>query len=128
DPRRHEALAMIPRMDFDDQQVIEQMQKGYEHAGRLLRPALVKVVSNPGPAADAGPAAPAAPAAPGEEESGWDGGLESASARRTRALRSWRGGSGASSPAMQATARPPPSSPSQRRASGSSARSPSARR
>jgi len=70
DPRRHEAMTMVLRDDFDDQQVIEQMQKGYEHGGRLLRPALVKVVSNPGGAVSG----EEAPASTSEgEESGWDG-------------------------------------------------------
>lgn len=69
DPHRHEALAMVPRTDFEDQRVIEQMQKGYEHAGRLLRPALVKIVSNP--EGSTGAVDQAAPAA--DEEAGWDG-------------------------------------------------------
>jgi len=43
DPRFHEAIEMVDTEDFDDHQVIEQLQTGYKLKDRLLRPAIVKV-------------------------------------------------------------------------------------
>lgn len=48
DPRVHEALEMVEREDVPDHQVIEEIRRGYRIRERLLRPALVKVASNPG--------------------------------------------------------------------------------
>lgn len=48
DPRVHEALEMVEREDVPDHQVIEEIRRGYRIKERLLRPALVKVASNPG--------------------------------------------------------------------------------
>jgi molecular chaperone GrpE len=48
DPEIHEAVSAIERRDFDDQTIIEELQRGYRFDGRLLRPALVRVVMNPG--------------------------------------------------------------------------------
>ena len=48
DPRLHEAIEMVPSTDVPDHQVIEELQRGYKFKDRLLRPAMVKVASNPG--------------------------------------------------------------------------------
>lgn len=47
DPRLHEALDSVERTDLPDQQVFEEVRRGYKIKERLLRPALVRVVSNP---------------------------------------------------------------------------------
>ncbi len=47
DPRVHEALGSVEREDLPDQSVAEEIRKGYKIRERLLRPALVRVVSNP---------------------------------------------------------------------------------
>jgi molecular chaperone GrpE len=47
DPRLHEALGSVEREDLPDQTVAEEIRKGYRIRERLLRPALVRVVSNP---------------------------------------------------------------------------------
>jgi molecular chaperone GrpE len=47
DPRVHEALDSVERADLPDQQVLEEVRRGYRIKERLLRPALVRVVSNP---------------------------------------------------------------------------------
>jgi len=47
DPRVHEALGSVERDDLPDQHVAEEVRRGYQHRERLLRPALVRVVSNP---------------------------------------------------------------------------------
>jgi molecular chaperone GrpE len=47
DPRVHEALGSIERDDLPDQSVAEEIRKGYRIRERMLRPALVRVVSNP---------------------------------------------------------------------------------
>src|SRR5215470_2160064 len=46
DPRFHEAIEMVDTEDFDDHQVIEQLQTGYKLKDRLLRPAMVRVARN----------------------------------------------------------------------------------
>lgn len=46
DPRFHEAIEMVETEDFDDHQVIEQLQTGYKLKDRLLRPAMVRVARN----------------------------------------------------------------------------------
>jgi molecular chaperone GrpE len=48
DPRLHEAIEMVETTDAPDHQVIEELQRGYKFKDRLLRPAMVKVASNPG--------------------------------------------------------------------------------
>ncbi len=48
DPRVHEALGSVERSDLPDQSVAEEIRRGYRLRERLLRPALVRVVSNPG--------------------------------------------------------------------------------
>lgn len=47
DPRVHEALEMAERNDVPDHQVFEEVRRGYKIRERLLRPALVRVASNP---------------------------------------------------------------------------------
>jgi len=47
DPRQHEALGSVERADLPDQHVAEEIRRGYRIRERLLRPALVRVVSNP---------------------------------------------------------------------------------
>jgi molecular chaperone GrpE len=47
DPRHHEALGAVERSDLPDQYVAEEIRRGYKLRERLLRPALVRVASNP---------------------------------------------------------------------------------
>jgi molecular chaperone GrpE len=47
DPRLHEALGSVEREDLPDHSVAEEIRKGYRIRERLLRPALVRIVSNP---------------------------------------------------------------------------------
>jgi molecular chaperone GrpE len=47
DPRIHEALEKVERDDLPDNQVLDEVRRGYRIRERLLRPALVRVVSNP---------------------------------------------------------------------------------
>ena len=47
DPRLHEAVEMIETTDVPDHQIVEELQRGYKLKDRLLRPAMVKVASNP---------------------------------------------------------------------------------
>ena len=47
DPRHHEAMGSVERDDLPDQHVAEEVRKGYRLREKLLRPALVRVVSNP---------------------------------------------------------------------------------
>ncbi len=47
DPRIHEALGSIETKEFPDHQVIEEIRRGYKIRDKLLRPALVRIASNP---------------------------------------------------------------------------------
>lgn len=47
DPRFHEAIEMVETTDAPDHEVLEELQSGYKYKERLLRPAMVKVASNP---------------------------------------------------------------------------------
>lgn len=47
DPRLHEAIEMVERNDLPDNQVMDEVRRGYTLRDRLLRPALVRVASNP---------------------------------------------------------------------------------
>lgn len=47
DPRHHEALGSVEREDLPDQHVAEEIRRGYKIRERLLRPSMVRVVSNP---------------------------------------------------------------------------------
>lgn len=46
DPNFHEAVMQGPSDDYPDNTVIEEFQKGYMLADRILRPAMVKVAKN----------------------------------------------------------------------------------
>ncbi|WP_229740961.1 nucleotide exchange factor GrpE [Silvibacterium dinghuense] len=46
DPRVHEALEMVEKNDVPDQQIFDEVRRGYRIKERLLRPALVRVASN----------------------------------------------------------------------------------
>ena len=47
DPRIHEALGSIETREFPDHQVLEEIRRGYRIRDKLLRPALVRIASNP---------------------------------------------------------------------------------
>ena len=47
DPRLHEAVEMVETTNVPDHQIVEELQRGYKLKDRLLRPAMVKVASNP---------------------------------------------------------------------------------
>lgn len=47
DPRYHEALGSVETDELPDGQVYDEVRRGYRLRERLLRPALVRVVSNP---------------------------------------------------------------------------------
>lgn len=49
DPRLHEAVEVLDVAGFEPDMVLEEMQRGYTHNDRLLRPALVKVSSGKAP-------------------------------------------------------------------------------
>ncbi|WP_440615369.1 nucleotide exchange factor GrpE [Cysteiniphilum sp. 6C5] len=46
DPNKHEAMAMSPNPEMDDNMVMNVFQKGYELNNRVIRPARVLVVKN----------------------------------------------------------------------------------
>ena len=46
-PHHHEALGSVERLDLPDHHVAEEIRRGYKIRERLLRPAMVRVVSNP---------------------------------------------------------------------------------
>jgi molecular chaperone GrpE len=47
DPNIHEAVVHEETADYPDNQVIDELQRGYRLHGRVLRPALVRVANNP---------------------------------------------------------------------------------
>lgn len=47
DPRVHEALGAVEREDIPDHYVAEEIRRGYRLRDRLIRPAMVRVASNP---------------------------------------------------------------------------------
>ena len=47
DPRVHEALGSVETNEFPDHQVLEEIRRGYKLRDKLLRPAMVKIASNP---------------------------------------------------------------------------------
>jgi molecular chaperone GrpE len=47
DPRFHEAIGSVERDDLPDHFVADEIRRGYKLRERLLRPAMVRVVSNP---------------------------------------------------------------------------------
>ena len=54
DPHLHEAVEVLDVAGFEPDMVLEEMQRGYTHNDRLLRPALVKVSSGKAPKDHAG--------------------------------------------------------------------------
>ena len=47
DPERHEAIQQVESHDQPEHSVVEEIQAGYLLRGRLIRPALVKIVKKP---------------------------------------------------------------------------------
>ena len=47
DPNLHEAVVRVPSDEAEDETVLEEMQRGYNFKGKLLRPAMVKVAVRP---------------------------------------------------------------------------------
>jgi molecular chaperone GrpE len=47
DPNVHEAVVHEETADYPDNEVIDELQRGYRLHGRVLRPALVRVANNP---------------------------------------------------------------------------------
>jgi molecular chaperone GrpE len=47
DPAQHEAVQRVETDDAEDQTVLEELQRGYNFKGKLLRPAWVKVAVRP---------------------------------------------------------------------------------
>lgn len=54
-PHLHQAVEMVDTQQAPDHTVLEELQRGYQIHGRLLRPAMVRVARNPGPAAPGEP-------------------------------------------------------------------------
>jgi molecular chaperone GrpE len=46
DPRVHEAIEMVDTNEAVDHHVLDELQRGYNYKGRLLRPAMVRVARN----------------------------------------------------------------------------------
>jgi molecular chaperone GrpE len=47
DPHMHHAVEMVPSEEAEDHTVVQELQRGYNFKGRLLRPAMVKVATRP---------------------------------------------------------------------------------
>jgi molecular chaperone GrpE len=47
DPNLHEAVVHEPTVDYPDNQVIGELQRGYKLHDRVIRPSLVRVANNP---------------------------------------------------------------------------------
>ncbi|HWE85572.1 MAG TPA: nucleotide exchange factor GrpE [Terracidiphilus sp.] len=47
DPRHHEAIGTVEREDLPDHHVAEEIRRGYKIRDKLLRPSMVRIVSNP---------------------------------------------------------------------------------
>ncbi len=47
DPRFHEAIEMVDTEEAKDNEVLDELQRGYKLKDRLLRPAMVRVARNP---------------------------------------------------------------------------------
>lgn len=60
DPRMHEAVGNVETTEYPDGSVVAVLQPGYTLSGKVVRPAMVQIASNPTPAA--------APAAASEQE------------------------------------------------------------
>jgi molecular chaperone GrpE len=48
DPNLHQAIQMVPSEDAPDNQVLDELQRGYKLRDRVLRAAMVRVAQNPG--------------------------------------------------------------------------------
>ncbi|TDA70219.1 MAG: nucleotide exchange factor GrpE [Clostridia bacterium] len=48
-PELYHAVARIESEDYEEDTVVDELQKGYYYQGRVLRPALVRVARRPGP-------------------------------------------------------------------------------
>ena len=46
DPNLHQAVQMVDTDEYEDHQVIDELQRGYKLKDRLLRPAMVRVARN----------------------------------------------------------------------------------
>ncbi|MBN1587505.1 MAG: nucleotide exchange factor GrpE [Candidatus Omnitrophica bacterium] len=46
DPAKHEAIAFVEAEDCEEQSIAEEIRKGYELEGRVIRPAVVRVYKN----------------------------------------------------------------------------------
>ncbi len=47
DPNQHQAVQMVETDEVEDHHVIDELQRGYRLKDRLLRPAMVRVATNP---------------------------------------------------------------------------------
>jgi molecular chaperone GrpE len=47
DPNVHHAVEMVSTTEAEDQTVLDELQRGYNFKGRLLRPTMVRVASRP---------------------------------------------------------------------------------
>lgn len=47
DPNLHEAVASVDSEQYEDQQIVDELQPGFMYKQRLLRPARVRVAQNP---------------------------------------------------------------------------------
>jgi molecular chaperone GrpE len=47
DPNLHEAVVRVPTDEVEDETVLEELQRGYNFKGKLLRPAMVRVAVRP---------------------------------------------------------------------------------
>ena len=47
DPYLHHAVETVPAPEVEDQTILEELRRGYNFRGRLLRPAMVKVAVKP---------------------------------------------------------------------------------
>jgi len=47
DPNLHQAVQMVETDEAEDHQVLDELQRGYTLKNRLLRPAMVRVATNP---------------------------------------------------------------------------------
>lgn len=47
DPNLHHAIESVPSEEVDDHTVLDELQKGYNFRGKLLRPAMVRVAVRP---------------------------------------------------------------------------------
>jgi molecular chaperone GrpE len=47
DPNLHQAVQMVDTDEYEDHEVIDELQRGYKLKDRLLRPAMVRVANNP---------------------------------------------------------------------------------